>query len=311
VVSINIDVIFIVLASIPTIILLMQYRLTKSFDYLLFSGAFGSFLLESILFVIVGFDSESVLETDTLDQQFLWTQKISYFFGVFGWLCIFLIGYRARWSHQRRFLVYLMVIIFGVISIIFSFISIREIPSTGYFLGIKVHSNIDPGYGALFVVDEIIHIGQGYELVLILFRLTCCFVFLYAFLFMKNEYEYSKFNTVRLFWVSSMVSYTLAQAIRIYQALQGTDTFSLFLDLFLLWGATSFFIIAIFFPEGFLLSKTQVLRFAKLYDEIHYQDIQRIGGKLIYGKLIEYLEFIQKKFPEENTTSLIDPHAEG
>lgn len=287
-------IIFLTIAGAASLFILYQYWTTKIKDYLIFSIAFISFFVDQLIVILTEIDLATPYNSQVSHLVFVWAVRIQFWTTVVGWSSFVVIALRMKWHRINA--IFWLYTVWGSLLIIASlFMDIESLPDTGYFLGIIVPTSYTGREILLFSIDGFLTIGQGYFTFLYLFRLSISLLFLYVNLTMKDTYGYPTYKWGKYLWISSMLTYSIAQVLNIASELIGI-TSDVLLQVLLGWAAMSLLIIVSFIPEAIILSKVQIVRVLKLYKDKEIENI--LGERFLTHNIYDYLKFIEDRLEE-------------
>lgn len=275
---------------ICTYVLLRQFSYTRIKDYLIFSIVFTFLIVEQVIILITDVTFISNFNGGSSQKVFLTVQRIIIITTTISWFGMFIIAYRSEHKTIFNIRMYAMSLYALILIIVPIKMNVREIPEFVKLVGLKIHSTQD-GPGAIYEFSNNLVFGQGHELFLLIFRTIASTYFLLQILRLENALFYPRFNKVRSIWIVAMISYLFSQAVILSIMLFDEQDIYFLFQIFQSITGLLFIAIVIYAPEGFLLSKVQILR-AKKYMTLH--DLASVKQGLITVKILEYIEYVEQ-----------------
>ena len=102
---------------------------------------------------------------------------------------------------------------------------------------------------------------------------------------------YPRFGTVQAIWTIAMITFLLSQAVILSIMLFDEQNIYFMFQIFQSITALLLITIVIYAPEGFLLSKVQILRANEI---LKLQDLTSSQKGIIGVKISEYIEYIEQ-----------------
>lgn len=267
---------------LPSVILIKMYYRTKITDYLLFGLFFCDGILVLIFDVIAGIENQLLFF-----QLHHWTIDIAY-------LILFIHACRMVWKKIPRIVLYTGVIYYFILFIMTLLWQVFPQPDYGQFLipGFYVYHSFSTYFpeGAGLQINGIIIYSTGFRYIGEVYRLFCLSFLLYAYYFKARPFIKSldeKIIKARKIWLFIWILFYL-HALSLFFPFD----FSLVGFILVIAGILIFYI-AIFLPEGLLLSTVQLTRILPLYNFIISQSEKNPGNATIES-IKSYLEILSK-----------------
>ena len=266
-----------VIALIPTLILLIQYKRTKIRDFLLF-GIF--FLVTSITLVCLAF---AIKYPHLLLYQLNWEGFNTVHFILFLH-CIGLIE-----DYPKKIIKYLGYAWYSVLSLFIMNWKIMSQPSNQQIHGFTFHHSFSSYYphGAGFEYHGYIIYSSSYHVLGALFHIYVYLNFVLVYLRIEPLNPTHEILLAKKLWIWGAIIGMIA-----WIAILPGLLYSPWIKLLPLISAVIVAYIVLRIPEAMLISYTQVLRASFLYSEIHSKALGSYSPSYSMERIIDYLNHL-------------------
>ena len=268
-----------IIALVPAIVIVKQYRRTGIDDYLLFAGAFFTFsILLTVSFIGIVTNWLFIMQLDH------WLYNSLFFL----W---FLHSVRMRWDRTPRIVWYTGVIWYSILMFLILFwegmspqpeqaiVLFMEMPHT--------HSTYYPFGAGIMTSGGVIIYSTAHGILRLLFHMYVWAILLYAYWTVKPVYSSERIILARRL----MIFAGLIGLIYMILSLPWLPEIPL-LNAILFVGFGLVIYVAIRIPEGLVLSQVQIIRAVGLYKQVKDLSSELAVKRFGMPSLVEYLQNI-------------------